>query len=109
MFIFKYPLLRLKADETRATVKIANPLLEEQALEDLVFQRLLEQGVKTKDEPLACDEDQYTQEHIDGDNANIMDFDKAYEEATLLDKLEKRKLIDEQLRDQQQSLNAEKA
>ena len=58
-----------------------------------------EQGVKGKDEPLVCSEEQYTQEHIDNDDANIMDFDKAYEEATLVDKLERRKQIDEQLRD----------
>lgn len=108
MFIFKYPLLRLKADESRSILKTANPSMDEQALEDLVFQRLLEQGVKAKDEPLTCDEAQYTQDHIDADTANIMDFDKAYEEATRVDKLEKRKLIDEQLKDQQQALDAEK-
>lgn len=109
MFIFKYPLLRLKADETRSILRIANPLMEDHLLEELVFQRLLEQGVKTMDEPLVCEADQYTQEEIDGDDANIMDFDKAYEEATLVDKLEKRKMIDEQLKDQQQALDAEKA
>lgn len=109
MFIFKYPLLRLKADETRSILRIANPLMEEHLLEALVFERLLEQGVKTQEEQLVCEEDQYTQEHIDGDDANIMDFDKAYEEATWVDKLEKRKLIDEQLKDQQLALDAEKA
>lgn len=95
MFIFKYPLLRLKADEMRAQLKTENPSMEDQELETLLFQNLLSQGVKTQDEPVICNEDQYTQWHIDDDNANIMDFDKAYEEATLVDKLEKRKLIDE--------------
>ena len=71
--------------------------------------KAVEAGVKAKGDPIVCEEDQYTQEHIDSDDANIMDFDKAYEEATLVDKLEKRKQIDEQLRDQQQALDAEKA
>ena len=109
MFIFKYPLQRLKADELRSGLKSANPTMDEQALEALVLQQLLEQGVKAKDEPLTCTEAQYTEDHVDADTANIMDFDKAYEEATLVDKLEKRKLIDEQLKDQQQALDAEKA
>lgn len=65
----------------------------------MVLQNLIEQGVKAKDESIVCTEDQYYQEHIDDDNANIMEFDKAYEEATHQDKMEKRKLIDEQLKD----------
>ena len=95
MFIFKYPLMRLKADEIREILKIANPTLDTAGLEVLVFQRLIEEGVKSKDDPIVCDEDQYKQEQLDHDDANVMDFDKAYEEATLVDKLEKRKQIDE--------------
>ena len=37
----------------------------------------------------------YYDKHLNADDANVMDFDKAYEEATLVDKLEKRKQIDE--------------
>jgi len=109
MFIFKYPLQRLKSDEMRSILQIANPLMEKSELEGLVLQRLIEQGVKTQEESLVCDEDQYTQQHIDEDSANILDFDNAYEEATLVEKLQKRKEIDEQLKDQQQALDAEKA
>ena len=95
MFIFKYPLMRLKADEMREIIRIANPSLDTTAQEELVIQRLIEEGVKAKDDPIVCDEDQYTDKHLNADDANVMDFDKAYEEATLVDKLEKRKQIDE--------------
>lgn len=40
MFIFKYPLMRLKADEVREIVKIGNPTLNESEIEELVFKRL---------------------------------------------------------------------
>ena len=95
MFIFKYPLMRLKADEMREIIRIANPTLDATAQEELVIQRLIEEGVKAKDDPIVCDEDQYNDKHLNADDANVMDFDKAYEEATLVDKLEKRKQIDE--------------
>ena len=95
MFIFKYPLMRLKADEMREIIRIANPTLDATAKEELVIQRLIEEGVKAKDDPIVCDEDQYNDKHLNADDANVMDFDKAYEEATLVDKLEKRKQIDE--------------
>ena len=95
MFIFKYPLMRLKADEMREIIRIANPTLDATAQEELVIQRLIEEGVKAKDDPIVCDEDQYNDKQMNADDANVMDFDKAYEEATLVDKLEKRKQIDE--------------
>ena len=55
MFIFKYPLMRLKADEMREIIRIANPTLDTTAQEELVIQRLIEEGVKAKDDPIVCD------------------------------------------------------
>lgn len=45
-------------------------------------------------EKIACTEEDYSEEMIQNDNNSMMDFDRAYEEATFEEKLNKRKQIE---------------